>query len=103
MLETEQVMQLCLKLTPKNYNLSQNFPNPFNPVTSITYNLPIDGKVTIKVYDMSGREISTIADWNMTSGYHTVSFDASNLPSGVYFYKISADNFKETKKMTLIK
>jgi len=88
---------------PKNYTISQNFPNPFNPVTNITYNLPVDGKVSIKVYDISGREISTLADGNMTAGYHTVSFDASNLPSGVYFYKISADNFKDTKKMTLIK
>ena len=88
---------------PTAYKVSQNYPNPFNPVTDISYNLPIDSKVSINVYDIKGSLIATLADGVMTAGYHTVTFDASNLPSGTYFYRIIAGELTETKKMLLVK
>lgn len=94
--------------TPGAYALSQNFPNPFNPSTKINYDLPFDGKISINVFDVSGKEVATLVNDVMTAGYHTLSFNASNLSSGVYFYKITADayngqHFFSIKKMTLIK
>ena len=88
---------------PSNFALSQNYPNPFNPSTKINYDLPTDSKVSIKLFDMSGREVMTLVNEVKTAGYYTVSFNGANLSSGVYFYTISADNFVSTKKMTLIK
>jgi hypothetical protein len=90
--------------TPRKFNLSQNYPNPFNPVTKIDFELPVDCKVTIKVFDITGREIIVLLNNEFkTADYYTLSFDASNLASGVYFYKIVADNFVETRKMLMIK
>ncbi len=83
--------------------MSQNYPNPFNPSTRINYDLPFDGKVRLKLFDMSGREFATLVNDVKTAGYYTVDFNASNLSSGVYFYTISANNFTATKKMLLVK
>jgi hypothetical protein len=92
---------------PAQYNLSQNYPNPFNPATRINFDLPVDGKVSIRLYDIMGREVSTLINENRTAGYYTVNFNASGLSSGIYFYMITAEssgkNFTDTKKMTLIK
>lgn len=88
---------------PNSYDLSQNYPNPFNPSTKINYDLPFDGKVSIKIFDMTGKEVSTIVNEFKTAGYYTSDFNASDLGSGVYFYTISAGNFSTTKKMMLIK
>ncbi len=92
---------------PTKYDLSQNYPNPFNPSTKINYDIPFDGKVNVTVFDMSGKEVSTLVNDVKTAGYYTINFNASNLSSGIYFYKISVDangqNFVSTKKMTLIK
>ncbi|HEX2786590.1 MAG TPA: S41 family peptidase [Ignavibacteria bacterium] len=85
------------------YKLNQNYPNPFNPVTNINFDLPLDSKVTLKVYDLTGREVATLADEFMTAGYHVVTFNAINLSSGVYFYKLEAGDFSAVKKMMLIK
>jgi hypothetical protein len=90
-------------LTPDTYTLSQNFPNPFNPTTTINFTLPKDGLVKLVVYDITGKEVKVLANEIRTAGYHSISFDASNLPSGVYLYKLSAGNFVETKKMILTK
>lgn len=89
--------------TPLSYNLSQNYPNPFNPSTQITYDIPKEGFVNIIVYDVLGREVSTLVNKVEKAGSYSVTFDAGNINSGVYFYKISADGFTETKKMILIK
>ena len=93
--------------TPKKSDLSQNYPNPFNPTTSIDYQITEDSKVTLKVYDISGREVRTLVNMNQKSGFYTVQFNASNLSSGNYFYKlITSSNGSETvitKKMTVIK
>lgn len=92
---------------PASYAVSQNYPNPFNPSTKIDFELPYDSKVSIILYDISGREISKLVNEQITAGYHNVEFNGSNLSSGMYFYRINADgngqNFVSTKKMVLIK
>lgn len=92
---------------PSVYSLSQNYPNPFNPSTTINYELPFDGKVSIKVFDMTGKEISNLVNDIKTAGYYKVNFNASGLSSGIYTYRITAENstgsFVETKKMILVK
>jgi hypothetical protein len=89
--------------TPVNYALSQNYPNPFNPTTKINYSMPKQALVTIKVYDMLGKEVATLVNEVKTAGNYTVEFNGANLSSGVYFYKISAGDFSSVKRMTLIK
>ncbi len=88
---------------PTKFDLSQNYPNPFNPTTKVNFDLPKDGMVSLKVYDMSGREVATMVNGFRTAGFYTIDFNAANLSSGVYFYRISAGEFSAVKKMTLIK
>lgn len=95
--------------TPKTYKLLQNYPNPFNPVTNIKYEIPKDANVTIKVYDLLGREVFSITEFKKAGGYE-VKFDGSNLASGMYLYSLevrqagsSTIGFKDTKKMVLLK
>ena len=89
---------------PTTYSLSQNYPNPFNPSTTISFGLPKESTVTLKVYNMIGQEVLTLIDnQRMGMGYHTVKVDGSNLTSGVYLYKLTAGEFVATKKMVLIK
>lgn len=89
--------------TPVTADMSQNYPNPFNPVTKIDYNIPNDGKVQLKVYDITGREVYTLVNEVKPAGYYTVDFDASSLASGVYFYKISSGDFVKVKRMLIVK
>jgi hypothetical protein len=88
---------------PSRYDLAQNYPNPFNPATKISYDLPLDGKVSLKLYDMIGREVATLVNEVQTAGYYSVNFNGSSLSSGVYFYTITSNNFAATKKMMLLK
>ena len=88
---------------PKEFALYPNYPNPFNPVTSIRYDVPKNANVTLKVYDIRGRVVATLINENKLPGSYITSFDASNLSSGVYFYRISAGDFARTMKMILIK
>ncbi|MFI5145515.1 MAG: T9SS type A sorting domain-containing protein [Ignavibacteria bacterium] len=88
---------------PETYSLSQNYPNPFNPSTTIDYQLPISGFVKISVFDVLGQEVKTLVNEYKQAGTYNVRFDASELPSGVYFYKITSGDFTGTKKLTLIK
>ncbi len=88
---------------PREFSLSQNYPNPFNPSTKINYTLPSDSKVTIKIFDITGKEVSTLVDADMQAGNHTVDFKAGSLSSGVYFYTINAGGFSKTLKMILSK
>jgi hypothetical protein len=89
---------------PTSISLNQNYPNPFNPTTQISFNLPQSQQVTLKVYDMLGREVATIANREtFSSGLNTVSFDAANLSSGIYIYRLTGSNVTMTRKMTLIK
>ena len=85
------------------YTLSQNFPNPFNPETKIKFNLPSSAEIIIKVYDIRGKEIKTLINEYKQAGTYEVEFNASNLPSGVYFYKMISGSYSETKKMILLR
>ena len=88
---------------PLDFYLFQNYPNPFNPVTKIRYDLPSDGKVSIKIYDINGRLISTLVNENKTAGRYEMEFNGDNLSSGVYYYKIESGSFYKVRKMLLIK
>jgi hypothetical protein len=88
---------------PKSYSLSQNYPNPFNPSTTIEFALPKSGDVSLVVYDILGRIVTTLANGNMNAGYHKFNFNASKLASGVYFYKLKAGDFVSVKKLMLLK
>jgi hypothetical protein len=86
-----------------DYALGQNYPNPFNPATTISYQVPKDGRVTIKIFDAIGREVTTLVDEFKPSGRYSVKFDASHLSSGIYFYSIRSADYTAVKKMSLIK
>lgn len=88
---------------PKEFKLEQNFPNPFNPVTTIQYQLPQDARVILKVYDILGSEVTTLVNEEQAAGYKEIKFNASNLASGMYIYRIQADKFVSVKKMMVLK
>jgi len=91
---------------PEKFYLEQNYPNPFNPSTNIRYSIPVgigDVEVQLKVYDANGKEIETLVNEKQNAGNYSVSFNAVNYPSGVYFYKLKAGDFSETKRMMLVK
>jgi hypothetical protein len=91
------------EFSPKEFSLKQNYPNPFNPVTTIEFTLPGFSLISLKIYDIMGREIKEIVNGNFPPGTHKTEFDASGLTSGIYFYTLSAGNYQETKKLVLMK
>ena len=97
-----------IKLLPNQFYLYQNYPNPFNPSTKIRYTIPAVGTslmkfVQLKVYDVLGNEVTTLVNEEKPTGYYEVNFNASQLASGIYFYKIQAGSFVSTKKMILLR
>jgi hypothetical protein len=88
---------------PASFTLEQNYPNPFNPITNIRYSVAQSGLVRLIVYDILGRQIRTLINERQGAGLHSVPFDAGNLPSGIYFYRITAGNFSQTRKMVILK
>jgi hypothetical protein len=92
---------------PNKFDMSQNYPNPFNPTTKIDFDLPFDSKISLKLYDMSGREVMTLVNDQRTAGYYTETINMSTLSSGTYFYRINANgngqNYVATKKLVLVK
>ena len=88
---------------PSDYILFQNYPNPFNPVTTIKYALPNNSLVTLKVYDILGREVVTLVNEEKRAGVYEIEFIGSHLSSGIYFYKINAGDFKDVKRLLLLK
>ncbi len=90
-------------LTPKEFSLNQNYPNPFNPSTTIKFSVPKDGNTAIKVYDVKGQLVKTLVNQRIIVGNYSVDFNAAELSSGVYFYSLEAQDYKETKKMILVK
>ena len=88
---------------PEYYYLSQNYPNPFNPETMIDYELPIDGFLTIEIYDILGNKISTLVNKEQTAGAYSINFNATNLSSGIYFYTLRSNSYTKTRKMILMK
>jgi len=92
-----------VEIAPSEFSLAQNYPNPFNPITAISYQLPMNTFVTLKVYDVLGNEVATLVNEEKSAGVHEVEFNATELGSGVYFYTLKADEFLSTKKMILMK
>ncbi|RPI62213.1 MAG: T9SS C-terminal target domain-containing protein [Ignavibacteriales bacterium] len=90
-------------ITPTEFSLQQNFPNPFNPSTQIKFSVPQTSDVKVLITDLLGREVATLVNDNLAAGNYSVDFNASNLSSGIYFYTLIADNFKQSKKMILMK
>ena len=88
---------------PARYSLAQNYPNPFNPLTTIVYEIPVGGPVTLKVYNVLGQEVQTLVQDVQSAGKYTVRFDASSMSTGVYFYSLNAAQFRSVKKMLLLK
>ena len=93
---------------PEAFALKQNYPNPFNPMTTIRFDLPVGGFVTLKLYDLLGQEIRTLVNGDRPAGFHTVSWDGRNefgsaVPSGIYLYRIITSNFVQTQRMALIR
>ncbi len=101
--KTMQIVNVDETLPIKSFYLSQSFPNPFNPTTTINFSLANSEFVTLKVYDVLGKEITTLVNEELNAGQHIKIFNAENLSSGVYFYKLQAGKFSETKKMMLIR
>lgn len=89
--------------SPTDFLLSQNYPNPFNPTTTINFKVPVNGHVTLKVFDMSGREAATIVDGFVQTGLHQVTIEAADLASGLYFYQLKAGSFTDVKKFVVLK
>jgi len=90
-------------LIPKHFELAQNYPNPFNPSTTIEFSIPKDASVSMKIYDILGKEVATLVNEQKAAGTYILNWNASNFSSGIYFYRLNAGEFTETKKMFLVK
>ena len=88
---------------PNEFVLNNAYPNPFNPTTTLSFAIPIDSEVFLSVYNLQGREVSTLIEGNMEAGYHTVQWNADSYSSGVYFVKMHAGNYISTQKLMLVK
>jgi hypothetical protein len=88
---------------PQEFSLLQNYPNPFNPSTTIQYDLPIKAYVTLKIYNSLGQEVATLVDGDLNAGIHTTQWNGSGAASGLYFYRLQAGDFVDTKKLLLLK
>jgi flagellar hook assembly protein FlgD len=105
---TNTVLSVDTKAIPKVYALRQNYPNPFNPTTQIKYDLPEDALVAINIYDLMGRNIRSLVNTNQSAGYRSIQWNATNnlgepVSAGMYIYMIQAGEFRQTKKMVLLK
>jgi hypothetical protein len=105
-----ETLDICVGLYKENineirfdYSLNQNYPNPFNPKTQITFSIKENSFVSLKIYDILGREVAVLKNELFSSGIHTVQFDGSNLASGIYFYELKANEFRDVKKLILLK
>jgi hypothetical protein len=87
----------------RTYTLFQNYPNPFNPTTTISFSLPSKSFVTLKMFDVLGKEVASIVSEEMSQGSYSMQWNASNMPSGVYFYRLQAGSFTETRKLVLLR
>jgi hypothetical protein len=88
---------------PDKFTLNQNYPNPFNPSTILSYNLKIDGEVKLTVFNVVGQSVRVLVDGYQTAGYYEAVFDATDLPAGIYLYKLQVGNYSSVKRMTLVK
>jgi len=88
---------------PTKFNLHQNYPNPFNPTTAIKFEIPKESYVTLRVYNSIGKDVAELVNRELSAGQYQISFDAKDLPSGIYYYKLQAGEFTQTRKMLLVK
>ena len=88
---------------PSEFSLSQNYPNPFNPTTNINFSIPGQGQYSLRVFNILGKEVTTLVNGDINAGSYNTTFDASNLSSGIYFYSLTGNNVNITKKMLLLK
>jgi hypothetical protein len=104
-IESKPVNQPKLEdfLVPKNFEVKQNYPNPFNPTTTIEYSIPKDANVSLKIFDVLGKEVATLVNDQKSAGTYIINWNASNFSSGLYFYRVTAGDFTDTKKMFLVK
>ena len=102
-LKTRKISGNPVEVDKFSYSLAQNYPNPFNPTTTIKYSIKEDGLVMLKVYDILGNEVAILVNEEKPAGNYKVEFNASNLPSGIYFYRITSARFTDTKKLLLLK
>jgi Secretion system C-terminal sorting domain len=91
------------KGNPDKFELNQNYPNPFNPSTQLSYVLKVDGEVKLTVFNVVGQSVRLLVDGYQTAGYYEVTFDANELPAGIYLYKLQVGNYSSVKRMTLVK
>jgi hypothetical protein len=89
--------------TPKEYGLDQNYPNPFNPTTELRYRVPRESRVVLKIYDVLGEDVATLVDRNESPGIYTAQWDAGNFGGGVYFARLTAERFVQSRKILLLK
>jgi hypothetical protein len=101
--ETTTAVKEVMPDQPLSFLLEQNYPNPFNPTTMIRFSLPRAGYITLKVYNMLGKEIASLIDKKLPAGNHQAKWDAGGLPSGLYFYRLQTDGFAQTRKLILAK
>jgi len=87
----------------EEYSLMQNYPNPFNPSTTISFSIPVEGFVSLNVFNALGEKVSTLVSENLVAGTYKYDWNASDLPSGIYFYSLTAESFKLTRKLVLLK
>ena len=97
------VKDIEIGLVPRQFSLSQNYPNPFNPATVIRYLLPVTSYVALKVFNILGQEVATLVNEQLTPGSYETTFDGAQLSSGVYFCRLQAGSFIETKKLILLR
>ena len=96
-------LSISISLIPEDYSISRIYPNPFNPVTSITYGMPENSKVEISIHNIQGRVIATLENTFQTAGYYTLSWNASSYPSGVYLIRMDSGDFTQIQKVVLVK
>jgi hypothetical protein len=92
-----------IKGNPDKFELNQNYPNPFNPSTQLSYNLKTDANVKLTVFNLVGQSVRVLVDGFQTAGYYEVTFDANDLPAGIYLYKLQVGEYSSVKRMTLVK
>lgn len=94
---------LDFKGNPDKFELNQNYPNPFNPSTQLSYDLKTDGNVKLTVFNLVGQSVRVLVDGFQTAGYYEVTFDANDLPAGIYLYKLQVGDYSSVRRMTLVK
>ena len=98
-----ELLDVAVTIIPDEYTLARAYPNPFNPVTTLSFAIPVDSEVILSVYNLQGRELASLIDGNMEAGYHSVVWNADAYGSGIYFVKMVAGEFVNTQKLMLVK